>query len=94
MVVEQAYHFPLLGWQLFDRLVGSRSRRVGRERVAERDAAAAFEALPPAGRFVAPEGVTPPDVAVGMVDGGPAHALSWLRFHAREGGLLFTWLAP
>jgi hypothetical protein len=47
------------------------TRRVGQERVAERDAAvAAFEALPPAERFVAPEGATPPDVAVVMVDGG------------------------
>jgi hypothetical protein len=47
------------------------TRRVGQERVAERDAAvAAFEALPLAERFVAPEGVTPPDVAVVMVDGG------------------------
>ncbi|MGH3055189.1 MAG: hypothetical protein ACRDL7_09460, partial [Gaiellaceae bacterium] len=47
------------------------TRRVGQERVAERDAAtAAFEALPLAQKFAAAEGVTPPDLAVVMVDGG------------------------
>lgn len=43
----------------------------GDERVAERDrATAAFEALPLAKKFVVPAGVTPPDLAVVMDDGG------------------------
>lgn len=47
------------------------TRRVGEERVAERDAAvAAFEALPLARKFGVPEGVTPPELAAVMVDGG------------------------
>ena len=45
--------------------------RIGGKRVAERDRApAAFEALPLAKKFVAPAGVTPPDLAVVMADGG------------------------
>jgi hypothetical protein len=47
------------------------TRRVGAERVAERDAeVAAYQALPLAERFAAPAGVTPPEVAVVMADGG------------------------
>jgi len=47
------------------------TRRIGQERVAERSAAvAAFQALPLAAKFAAPAGVTPPDLAVVMVDGG------------------------
>src|SRR6185369_2004790 len=44
---------------------------IGDERVAERDAAvAAFAALPFVEKFVAPPGVTPPELAVVMTDGG------------------------
>ena len=44
---------------------------IGDERVAQRNAAtAAFEALPLVEKFAAPPGVTPPDLAVVMVDGG------------------------
>jgi hypothetical protein len=47
------------------------TRRIGAERVAERDAeVAAFRALPLVGKFTAPAGATPPDLAVVMVDGG------------------------
>jgi hypothetical protein len=47
------------------------TRRIGAERVAERDAAvAAFQALPLAAKFAVPAGVTPPDLAVVMADGG------------------------
>jgi hypothetical protein len=47
------------------------TRRVGAERVAERDAqVAAYQALPLAEKFAAPAGVTPPPVAVVMADGG------------------------
>jgi hypothetical protein len=47
------------------------TRRIGDERVAERDAAVAgFQALPLVAKFTAPAGVTPPDLAVVMVDGG------------------------
>ena len=47
------------------------TRRIGEERVTERDAAvAAFTALPLVGKFVAPADVTPPEVAVVMTDGG------------------------
>jgi hypothetical protein len=47
------------------------TRRIGAERVAERDAAvAAFAALPLAEKFAVPPGVTPPEVAVVMDDGG------------------------
>ncbi len=47
------------------------TRRVGAERVAERDAAvAAYQALPLAEKFAVPAGVTPPDLAVIMTDGG------------------------
>jgi hypothetical protein len=47
------------------------SERIGQERVAERDAqVTAYQALPLAERFTAPAGVTPPELAVVMVDGG------------------------
>ena len=47
------------------------TRRIGAERVAERDAAvAAYQALPLVEKFAVPEGVTPPDLAVVMADGG------------------------
>jgi hypothetical protein len=47
------------------------ARRIGEERVAERDAeVAAFQALPLVEKFVAPAGATSPDLAVVMVDGG------------------------
>jgi hypothetical protein len=47
------------------------THRIGAERVAEREAAvAAFAALPLAKKFGAPAGVTPPDLAVVMADGG------------------------
>ena len=44
---------------------------IGDERLAQRNAAtAAFEALPLVEKFTAPPGVTPPELAVVMVDGG------------------------
>jgi hypothetical protein len=47
------------------------ARRIGQDRVAERDAAvAAYRALPLAQKFAVPAGVTPPDLAVVMADGG------------------------
>jgi hypothetical protein len=47
------------------------ARRIGAERVAERDAAAAAsQALPLVEKFTVPAGVTPPDLAVVMADGG------------------------
>jgi hypothetical protein len=47
------------------------ARRIGAERVAERDAAeAAHQALPLAEKFAVPAGVAAPDVAVVMADGG------------------------
>lgn len=47
------------------------ARRVGQERVAERDAGvAAYQARPLAEKFAVPAGVTPPDLAVVMADGG------------------------
>jgi hypothetical protein len=47
------------------------TRRIGAERVAERDAAvAAYQALPLVEKFAVPAGVAPPDVAVVMADGG------------------------
>src|SRR5262249_7760714 len=47
------------------------ARRIGSERMAERDAAvAAYQALPLAEKFAVPAGVTPPDLAVVMADGG------------------------
>jgi len=53
------------------------TRRIGAERVRERDAAvAAYQALPLAERFAAPAGVTPPDLAVVMADGGRLQILN------------------
>jgi hypothetical protein len=47
------------------------TRRIGAERVAERDAdVAAYQALPLVEKFAAPAGVTPPGLAVVMADGG------------------------
>jgi hypothetical protein len=47
------------------------TRRIGQERVAERDAeVAAYQALPLVEKFAVPAGVTPPDLAVVMADGG------------------------
>lgn len=47
------------------------TRRIGRERVAEREAAvAAYQALPLVERFAVPAGVAAPDLAVVMADGG------------------------
>ena len=47
------------------------TRRIGAERVAERDAqVAAYQALPLVEKFAVPAGVTPPDLAVIMTDGG------------------------
>ncbi len=47
------------------------TRRIGAERVAERDrAVAAYQALPLVEKFAVPAGVTPPEVAVVMADGG------------------------
>ncbi len=47
------------------------TRRIGAERVAERDAAvSAFRELPLTEKFAVPAGVTAPDLAVVMVDGG------------------------
>jgi hypothetical protein len=46
-------------------------RRIGAERVAERNAeVAAYQALPLVEKFAVPAGVTAPDVAVVMADGG------------------------
>jgi hypothetical protein len=47
------------------------TRRIGAERVAERDAeVAAYQALPLVEKFATPAGVTAPDLAVVMADGG------------------------
>ena len=54
-----------------DKQVERLTRRIGQERVAERDADVTdFQALPLAEKFGVPTGVTPPDLAVVMVDGG------------------------
>jgi hypothetical protein len=68
------------GSELLQRLAGATApakqverltRRIGAERVAERDAqVAAYQALPLAEKFAAPPGVAPPDLAVVMADGG------------------------
>jgi len=47
------------------------TRRIGSERVAERDVeVAAYQAMPLVEKFAVPPGVTPPDLAVVMADGG------------------------
>jgi hypothetical protein len=52
------------------------TERVGAERVAERQAeVAAYQALPLVAKFTAPDGVTPPDLAVVMTDGGRLQVL-------------------
>jgi hypothetical protein len=62
--------------RLADRAVSAKqvervTRRIGAERVAERDAqVAAYQALPLVEKFAVPAGVTPPEVAVVMADGG------------------------
>jgi hypothetical protein len=62
--------------QLADRAVSAKqvervTRRIGEERVAQRDAdVAAHQGLPLAEKFAVPAGVTPPELAVVMVDGG------------------------
>jgi len=61
----------LAGLSISAKQVERLTRRVGAERVAERDAAvAAYQALPLAERFAVPAGVRPPEVAVVMADGG------------------------
>lgn len=54
-----------------DKQVRRVCKRIGEERLAERDAqVAAYQALPLTERKAAPAGVTPPDVAAVGVDGG------------------------
>lgn len=61
----------LAGLHVGARQVERLTERIGDERVAQRNAAtAAFEALPLIEKYVAPPGVTAPDLAVVMVDGG------------------------
>lgn len=56
------------------------TRRVGAERVAERDAeVTAYQALPLVEKFAVPAGVTPPDLAVVMADGGRLQILDRAR---------------
>ena len=53
------------------------SERIGAERVAERQAEVdAYQALPLASKFAVPAGVTPPEVAVVMTDGGRLQILT------------------
>jgi hypothetical protein len=55
------------------------ARRIGTERVAERDAeVAAYQALPLAEKFALPKGVKAPDLAVVMADGGRLQILDRL----------------
>jgi hypothetical protein len=61
------------------------TRRIGAERVAERDAeVAAYQALPLAERFAVPAGVTAPDLAVVMADGGRLQILDRTRAVAAD----------
>jgi hypothetical protein len=61
------------------------ARRIGTECGAERDAAvAAYQALPLVEKFALPQGVTPPDLAVVMADGGRLQILD--RTHAPADG--------
>ena len=65
-LLEQLADLPVSAKQV-ERL----TRRVGAERVAERDAEVrAYQALPLVEKFAAPAGGTPPDLAVVMADGG------------------------
>jgi hypothetical protein len=61
----------LADWSVSAKQVERVTRRIGAERVAERDAqVAAYQALPLVEKFAVPAGVTPPDLAVVMADGG------------------------
>lgn len=61
------------------------ARRIGSERVAERDAeVAAFQALPLVEKFALPAGVPAPDLAVVMADGGRLQILDRLPRPAAE----------
>lgn len=61
------------------------TRRIGAERVQERDAAvAAYQALPLVEKFAVPTGVTPPDVAVVMADGGRLQILDRTELSAAD----------
>ncbi len=61
----------LADWPVPEKQVERVTRRIGAERVAERDAeTAAFAALPLVEKFAVPSGVTAPELAVVMVDGG------------------------
>jgi hypothetical protein len=61
----------LADWPVSAKQVERVTRRVGNERVAERDAeVAVYQALPLVEKFQVPATVTPPDLAVVMADGG------------------------
>lgn len=61
------------------------TRRIGAERVAERDAeVAAYQALPLVEKFAVPAGVTPPALAVVMADGGRLQILDRSQQPATE----------
>ena len=61
----------LADWPVPEKQVERVTRRIGAERVAERDAeTAAFAALPLVEKFAVPAGVTAPELAVVMADGG------------------------
>jgi hypothetical protein len=66
----------LADWPVPAKPVERVTERIGPERLAERQAArAAFPALPLASRFQAPQGVTPPALAVVLVAGGRMQVL-------------------
>ena len=61
----------LADWPVSAKQVERLARRIGTERVAERDAeVAAYQAPPLSEKFAVPAGVTPPDLAVVLADGG------------------------
>src|SRR5581483_7534324 len=61
----------LAGYRISAKQVERVTRRIGAERVAERDeAVAAYQALPLIEKSAVPAGVRPPEVAVVMADGG------------------------
>ena len=61
------------------------TRRIGAERVAERDAeVAAYQALPLVEKFAVPAGATAPDLAVVMADGGRLQILDRAAAPAAE----------
>jgi len=76
--------------RLADRAVSAKqvervTRRIGTERVAERDAeVAAYQALPLVEKFAVPSGRTPPEVAVVMADGGRLQILDRTALPAAE----------